>query len=380
MSRRRRRCAAVLQQVRGRAGRWLQQPARRDTGRRADRRVAARCDSRQNAQRRAIAKRYNETQAAVALVTGRPGAAFLGGGTNLVDHMKLGIATPEMLVDVTGLPFGAVEQREDGGVRIGAAVRNSDLAADPLIRSAIRCCREALLAGASGQLRNLATTGGNLLQRTRCVYFQDRTTPCNKRAPGIRLLGASAATPARKAIFGASRALHRHPSVGHGGGPGGARRRGAGAAARTASARHPDRRAAPAARRRARARHHAGPRRAHHRRRAPAARGRPLGLPQGPRPGLLRVRAGLRRRRPRCRRAARSRDVGIALGGVAHKPWRATRGRGARCAAARPPRTRSARRPRPSSTRPRRPRDNAFKVPLARNTIVAVLRDLSDRR
>src|SRR5204862_5424434 len=129
-------------------------------------------------------ERPADAQAAVALVTGRPGAAFLGGGTNLVDHMKLGIASPEMLVDVTGLPFGAVEQREDGGVRIGAAVRNSDLAADPLIRQRYPVLSEALVAGASGQLRNLATTGGNLLQRTRCPYFQDVTKPCNKREPG----------------------------------------------------------------------------------------------------------------------------------------------------------------------------------------------------
>ncbi len=121
---------------------------------------------------------------AVAAVAGRPGAAFLGGGTNLVDHMRLGIANPDLLVDVTRLPFDHVEQLPDGGVRIGAGVRNSDLASDKVIRSHYKVLSQALLAGASGQLRNLATTGGNLLQRTRCVYFQDITTPCNKRAPG----------------------------------------------------------------------------------------------------------------------------------------------------------------------------------------------------
>ncbi|GAA2324679.1 xanthine dehydrogenase family protein subunit M [Streptomyces cuspidosporus] len=128
-------------------------------------------------------QRASDAQAAVALVADRPGAAFLGGGTNLVDHMKLGIAAPELLVDVTRLPFDFVEER-DGGLRIGATVRNSDLAAHPLVRERYPVLAQALVAGASGQLRNLATTGGNLLQRTRCVYFQDRTTPCNKRTPG----------------------------------------------------------------------------------------------------------------------------------------------------------------------------------------------------
>ncbi|QUH03393.1 xanthine dehydrogenase family protein subunit M [Saccharopolyspora erythraea] len=129
-------------------------------------------------------RRAEDADSAVAAVAGRPAAAFLGGGTNLVDHMKLGIANPELLVDVTRLPLGGVEPLEDGGVRVGAGVRNSDLAADPLIRERYPVLSQALLSGASGQLRNLATTGGNLLQRTRCVYFQDVTTPCNKREPG----------------------------------------------------------------------------------------------------------------------------------------------------------------------------------------------------
>ena len=128
-------------------------------------------------------ERATDAEQAVALVASRPGAAFLGGGTNLIDHMKLGIAAPDLLVDVSRLPFDEVEEHE-GGLRIGAAVRNSDLAADPRVRARYPVLCEALVAGASGQLRNLATTGGNLLQRTRCVYFQDRTTPCNKRAPG----------------------------------------------------------------------------------------------------------------------------------------------------------------------------------------------------
>ncbi|TQL68938.1 xanthine dehydrogenase YagS FAD-binding subunit [Nocardioides albertanoniae] len=120
---------------------------------------------------------------AVATVTADEQARFLGGGTNLVDHLKLGLSTPGALVDVSRLPFDAVEQ-SDSGLRIGANVRNSDLAAHPLVRSGWPGLSRALLAGASGQIRNQATTGGNLLQRTRCVYFQDITTPCNKREPG----------------------------------------------------------------------------------------------------------------------------------------------------------------------------------------------------
>ncbi|PXY24916.1 FAD binding domain-containing protein [Prauserella endophytica] len=129
-------------------------------------------------------RRADDVDSAVATVTGNPRAAFLGGGTNLVDHMKLGIAEPELLVDVTGLPLDRVEELPDGGLRIGTNVRNSDLAAHPLVRERYPVLAQAVLAGASGQLRNLATTGGNLLQRTRCVYFQDVTTPCNKRTPG----------------------------------------------------------------------------------------------------------------------------------------------------------------------------------------------------
>lgn len=121
---------------------------------------------------------------AVATLSGHPGAAFLAGGTNLIDHMKLGVAAPDLLVDVSRLELTEVETADGGGVRIGTNVRNSDLAAHPLIRSRYPMLARALLSGASGQLRNAATTGGNLLQRTRCVYFQDVTTPCNKRSPG----------------------------------------------------------------------------------------------------------------------------------------------------------------------------------------------------
>ncbi|MDQ0792075.1 xanthine dehydrogenase family protein subunit M [Streptomyces sp. B1I3] len=114
----------------------------------------------------------------------RPGARFLGGGTNLVDLMKLGVETPGVLIDVSRLPLDRVTRTDDGGLRIGATVRNSDLAAHPDVRSDYPALSQALLAGASGQLRNTATTAGNLLQRTRCPYFQDISKPCNKRSPG----------------------------------------------------------------------------------------------------------------------------------------------------------------------------------------------------
>ena len=157
-------------------------------------------------------ERAVDAAGAVAAVTARPGAAFLGGGTNLVDHMKRGISSPDLLVDVTRLPFDRIEQRQGGGVRIGAGVRNSDLAADKLIRSCYPVLSQALLAGASGQLRNLATTAGNLLQRTRCVYFQDVSTPCNKRQPGTGCSAIGGYTRDH-AIFGASTdCIAVHPS------------------------------------------------------------------------------------------------------------------------------------------------------------------------
>jgi xanthine dehydrogenase YagS FAD-binding subunit len=157
-------------------------------------------------------ERAADAQAAIMALTAAPNGAFLGGGTNLIDHMRLGVRQPELLVDITHLPFDRIEPLPDGGVRIGALVRNSDLAADRAIRARYPVLSEALLAGASGQLRNLATTGGNLLQRTRCVYFQDVTKPCNKRAPGS---GCSAREGYHRelAILGASEAcIATHPS------------------------------------------------------------------------------------------------------------------------------------------------------------------------
>jgi xanthine dehydrogenase YagS FAD-binding subunit len=129
-------------------------------------------------------ERARDVPGAVAMLAAAPDGAFLAGGTNLVDHMRLGVATPDLLVDVRRLTSDRIEELPDGGLRIGAAVPNSELAADRRVRRRYPMLSQALLAGASGQLRNLATTGGNLLQRTRCVYFQDITTPCNKRQPG----------------------------------------------------------------------------------------------------------------------------------------------------------------------------------------------------
>src|SRR5260370_14260477 len=157
-------------------------------------------------------ERGRDASSAVALLTQVPNGVFLAGGTNLVDHLKLGVRHPDLLVDITQLPYDRIEPLPDGGVRIGAMVRNSDLAADRTIRTRYPLLAQALLAGASGQLRHLATTGGNLLQRPRCVYFQDITKPCNKRIPGS---GCTAREGYQRdsAILGASEAcIATHPS------------------------------------------------------------------------------------------------------------------------------------------------------------------------
>ncbi|MGW0333429.1 FAD binding domain-containing protein [Streptomyces sp. NPDC003011] len=129
-------------------------------------------------------RRALDVPGALALLDADPDARFLGGGTNLVDLMKTGVERPARLVDVRELPLDGVESTDGGGLRIGATVTNSDLAAHPLVRRRYPALAQAVLAGASGQLRNMATVGGNLLQRTRCGYFSDVTKPCNKRVPG----------------------------------------------------------------------------------------------------------------------------------------------------------------------------------------------------
>src|SRR6186713_3114329 len=142
---------------------------------------------------------------------GKPGAKFLAGGTNLLDLMKIEAETPQHLVDVSRLPLGEIVGAGNG-LRIGAMVSNSDLAADRRVRERWPLLARAVLNGASGQLRNQATTGGNLLQRTRCYYFYDPSTPCNKRVPGS---GCSALQGFNRihAVLGASDAcIAVHPS------------------------------------------------------------------------------------------------------------------------------------------------------------------------
>lgn len=129
-------------------------------------------------------ERATSAQDAAAKVAGQPGARFIAGGTNLLDLMKLEIETPTHLIDVNGLGFDKIEDAPDGGVRIGALVSNTALASHPRIRRDYGLISRATVAGASGQLRNKATTAGNLLQRTRCPYFYDTNMPCNKRRPG----------------------------------------------------------------------------------------------------------------------------------------------------------------------------------------------------
>src|SRR5216110_2286691 len=130
--------------------------------------------------------RVVDSNEAVTGIAAKPQAKFLGGGTNLIDLMKMGVETPEKLIDINRLPLAQIEELPDGkGLRIGAMARNSDLADNPLVRQYYPVLSEALLAGASPQLRNMATVGGNLLQRTRCYYFYDPAFPsCNKRKPG----------------------------------------------------------------------------------------------------------------------------------------------------------------------------------------------------
>jgi xanthine dehydrogenase YagS FAD-binding subunit len=299
-------------------------------------------------------------------------ARYLGGGTNLVDLMRLGVETPDVLVDVTRLGHDQIEETADGGLMIGAAVTNSDLAAHPLVRERYPFLALALLAGASYQLRNLATVGGNLLQRTRCPYFQDVTKPCNKRVPG-------SGCPAREGD-------HRNLAIiGH---------------SPTCVATHPSDMAVPLA--------------------ALGATVHVEGRPQIPMPGLHRLPGDQPERDtvlgpgdlitavelppvPAARnsryRKVRDRasyafavvsiaaaveldgdgtiaDVRIALGGVAHVPWRAEIAEGAlRGGPATEAAFAAAADAELAQAAPLR--DNAFKVPLARNLIVRTLGELT---
>jgi xanthine dehydrogenase YagS FAD-binding subunit len=150
--------------------------------------------------------------AGAAEAAAQPGAKFIAGGTNLLDLMKLEIETPSHLIDVNGLALDAIEPTPEGGLRVGALVRNTDLAADPRVRRDYAVLSRALLAGASGQLRNRATTAGNLLQRTRCPYFYDPNMPCNKRRPGSGCSAIGGYTRDHAVVGASDACVATHPS------------------------------------------------------------------------------------------------------------------------------------------------------------------------
>lgn len=318
--------------------------------------------------------RAEDVPGAVALLAGTPNGAFLAGGTNLVDLMKLDVATPELLVDVRRLTSDRVDELPDGGLRIGAATPNSDLAADPLVRRRYPVLSQALLAGASGQLRNLATAGGNLLQRTRCVYFQNVTTPCNKRQPGT---GCPAIEGYHRelAILGTSpECVATHPSdfavalvaldaVVVTSGPDGERRIPMVELHRLPGS-EPQRDTVLA-----------------HGELVTAIELPPLPFATCSRYRKVRDRASYAFALVSVAAAldvadGLVRDVRIALGGVAHKPWRATRAEELlRGGPAREDRFRAAAEAELVDARPLP--GNAFKVPLARNTLTGTLRELA---
>jgi xanthine dehydrogenase YagS FAD-binding subunit len=156
--------------------------------------------------------RASDVTDAVRQIAADPAAKFIAGGTNLIDLMKENVARPSRLIDITRLPLNRIEDLQDGGLRIGALVPNSNLAYHPQIAARYPLLASAILAGASAQLRNMASTGGNLLQRTRCLYFYDTATPCNKREPGS---GCSAIGGINRmhAILGTSEhCIATHPS------------------------------------------------------------------------------------------------------------------------------------------------------------------------
>ncbi|HEY9473342.1 MAG TPA: xanthine dehydrogenase family protein subunit M [Mycobacteriales bacterium] len=320
-------------------------------------------------------ERVEDVSSAVTMVADAPNGAFLAGGTNLVDLMKLEVATPDLLVDVRRLTSRRIEELPDGTVRIGAAVPNSDLAADPMIRRRFPVLSQALLSGASGQLRNVATTAGNLLQRTRCAYFQNVTTPCNKREPGA---GCSARDGYQRelAILGASpECVATHPSdlavalaaldaVVHTRGPDGER-----AIPLTDLHRLPG---------------------TEPERDTVLGRGELITSVELP-PLTFATTSRYRKVRDRASYAFALvsvaaaldvadgvvRDVRIALGGVAHKPWRARRAEEfLRGEPATKQRFRAAADAELADAEPLA--GNAFKVPLARNVIARTLLDLLD--
>jgi xanthine dehydrogenase YagS FAD-binding subunit len=321
--------------------------------------------------------RAGDVSGAVATLASERTGVFLGGGTNLVDLMKLGVMQPDVLVDVRRLTSAEIEDLPDGTLRIGAAVTNSELAADPAIRSRYPALSQALLSGASGQLRNIATTGGNLLQRTRCVYFYDTTTPCNKREPGT---GCSALEGSNKdhAILGASRhCVATHPSdmavamtaldaVVRTRGPRGER-----VIPITELYRLPGQE----------------PERdttLEHAELITAVDLPPLAFSSNSTYRKVRERASYAFALVSAAaalqvRAGVVRDVRIALGGVAHKPWRAMKAEDA--LRGRPATEESFRAAADAELAAATPlRENAYKVPLAANVITRTLLDLSEQR
>ncbi len=151
-------------------------------------------------------------QAAVQAAASHPGAKFIAGGTNLLDLAKLEIETPTHLVDVNHLGLDKIEPTPEGGLRVGALVRNTDLAADKRVRRDYAVLSRALFSGATGQLRNKATTGGNLLQRTRCHYFYDTTKPCNKRVAGSGCAAMGGYSRNRAVVGVSDKCIAEHPS------------------------------------------------------------------------------------------------------------------------------------------------------------------------
>ena len=157
-------------------------------------------------------ERATSPTGAAAAAAHTPNARFIAGGTNLLDLMKLQVETPAHLIDVNGLGLDRIEPTPEGGLRVGALVRNTDLAADPRVRRDYAVLSRALLAGASGQLRNKATTAGNLLQRTRCPYFYDTNQACNKRRPGSGCAAIGGFTRGQAVVGASEHCIATHPS------------------------------------------------------------------------------------------------------------------------------------------------------------------------
>src|SRR5690349_19725094 len=161
---------------------------------------------------RAFTYERPDTVASAMKAASRPGASFIAGGTNLLDLMKIDVEQPTHLVDISRLPLREVGETADGGLRVGALVSNTDLAADQRVRQRYPVLAEALLNGASGQLRNQATTAGNLLQRTRCPYFYDVAMPCNKRKPGSGCSALAGFNRMHAILGGSQNCIAVHPS------------------------------------------------------------------------------------------------------------------------------------------------------------------------